>query len=131
MISVIQGIVNFYILNHDHVTQLIPEFSQSLDGWRRKLIEVSNKFERIALDSANVNSVTGISYDITDAQRAAATPPTEGQPLPAGDGPTSLFTVDHYSEGILRMQKFRRKHLLSEEDGPLIDEAFATLDGCR
>ena len=129
--SIIQGMVNFYILNHEHATTFIPEFSQRTDEWRRKLTEASSNLERIPIDSGNVNSVTGISYDFIGAQRAAAAPLAGGQPLPAGHGPTSIFTVDQYSGGILRTQKFRRKHLLSEEDESLIDEALSTLDGCK
>lgn len=123
--------VNFYLLNHDHVMRLIPEFSQRTDEWRIKLTEASNKLELIPVNSGNANSVTGISYDIADAQRAAAALPAEDQSLLAGDGPTTIFSVDHYSEGVLKTQLFRRKHLLSKEDKALIDEALAILDGCR
>ena len=49
----------------------------------------------------------------------------------AGFGRAPILTIDHYSEGILNVQQFRRKYRLSENDQSMLDHALRTLLTCK
>ena len=49
----------------------------------------------------------------------------------AGYDCAPILIIDHYSEGILDVQQFRRKHLLSENDQSMLDDALRTLLTCK
>ena len=49
----------------------------------------------------------------------------------AGSGCAPVLTIDHYSEGILDVQHFRRKYLLSENDETMFNDALRTLLTCK
>lgn len=49
----------------------------------------------------------------------------------AGSGCALILAIDHYSEGILNVQQFRREHLVSENDQSMVDHALRTLLTCK
>ena len=49
----------------------------------------------------------------------------------AESGCAIILTIDLYSEGILNVQQFRRKHLLSKNDQSMLDDALGTLVTCK
>ena len=56
----------------------------------------------------------------------------DGEPISrAGSGRTPILTIDYYTEGILNVQHFRRKHLHSENDHDMLYDALVMLATCK
>lgn len=136
--SLVLVTLSSYIKNHNKLPQPLEELSQTItelvQGLPQFLLQGLSELERTHISEANATQVRGISYDLVAALRTNVSA-IEGQALVAQDYPAPIFAIDHYTEGIVRTQKFRSRQLFSEEDQPLVpslvDDALGVVQYCK